>query len=75
MSRNFTLHAQAAGQRSNTGQQFATNYSIGLHDKLNIWPSRAPEGYKDRREGKGRRCCLGDRIESIPCRASYFAPG
>ena len=26
-----------------------------------------------RREGKGRRCCLGDRIDSIPCRASYFA--
>ena len=26
-------------------------------------------------EGKGRRCCMGDRIESIPCRAGYFAPG
>ena len=22
---------------------------------------------KDRREGKGRRCCLGDRIDTIPC--------
>ena len=30
---------------------------------------------KDRREGKGRRCCLGDRIDSMYCRASYFAPG
>ena len=27
------------------------------------------------REGKGRHCCLEDRIYSIPCRASYFAPG
>ena len=26
-------------------------------------------------EGKGRRCCLGDSIYSIPCRASYFATG
>ena len=26
-----------------------------------------------RREGKGRRCILEDRIDSIPCRASYFA--
>ena len=23
-----------------------------------------------RREGKGRRCCLGDGIDSIPCRSS-----
>ena len=29
----------------------------------------------NRREGKGRRCCLADRIYSIPCSASYFAPG
>ena len=28
---------------------------------------------KDRRKGKGRRCCLGGRIYSIPCRTSYFA--
>ena len=28
-----------------------------------------------RREGKGRRCSLGDRIASIPCLASCFAPG
>ena len=26
-------------------------------------------------KGKGRRCCLGERIYSIPCRAIYFAPG
>ena len=30
---------------------------------------------EDRREGIGRRCFLGDRVASIPCRASYFAPG
>ena len=28
-----------------------------------------------RREGKGSRYCLADRIDSIPCRASYFALG
>ena len=28
-----------------------------------------------RRDGKGRCCCLEHRIDSIPCRASYFAPG
>ena len=30
---------------------------------------------KYRRKGKGRRCCLGDNIHSIPYRASYFALG
>ena len=30
---------------------------------------------KCRRKGKGRRCCLGDRNYSIPCRASYLALG
>ena len=30
---------------------------------------------KYRIKGKGRRCCLGDRIYKISCRASYFAPG
>ena len=30
---------------------------------------------KDRREGKGRHSCLGGSIDSIPCCASYFAPG
>ena len=28
---------------------------------------------KDRSKGKGRRLCLGERIYSISCRASYFA--
>ena len=27
-----------------------------------------------RRAGKGRRCFLGDRIVSMPCYYSYFAP-
>ena len=30
---------------------------------------------KDRREGKGRRCYLGERIDSIPCRTNYFPLG
>ena len=29
----------------------------------------------DRREGKGRRCCFGDGIQSIPCRTLDLAPG
>ena len=29
---------------------------------------------KDRREGKGRRCCSGDRTDSIPCRPNYCIP-
>ena len=29
---------------------------------------------KYRREGKGRLCCLGDRIDSIPFFSSYFTP-
>ena len=27
----------------------------------------------ERSKGKGRRCCLGDRMASIPCHASCFA--
>ena len=27
----------------------------------------------ERSKGKGRRVCLGDRIYSVPCRASCFA--
>ena len=29
----------------------------------------------DRRDGKGRRCCLGDGIHSIPSRTRDLAPG
>ena len=28
---------------------------------------------KDKRKDKGRRCCLGDRFNSVLCRASCFA--
>ena len=28
-----------------------------------------------RREGKDRRCCLGDRIDIDSWRSKYFAPG
>ena len=27
----------------------------------------------NRKKDKGRRCCLSDRIYSVPCRASCFA--
>ena len=38
--------------------------------------SKWKKSYKkdvDRRQGKGRRCCFGDRIYSFSCRAWYFA--
>ena len=35
---------------------------------------RIEEEFMQKR-GKGRRCCLENRICSIPCRANYFAPG
>ena len=43
-------------------------------NKLNLhWQPQKKDLY--RKEGKGRRCCLGDRIYSILCHASYFGPG
>ena len=30
---------------------------------------------KDRRKGKGRRCCMGAGIDSIPCRTRNFSSG
>ena len=38
-----------------------------------LLPALKKDSYK--REGKGRRCFLEDRIVSIPCRASFFALG
>ena len=53
--------------------------------KTNLWIDRATryntenkwsrKEDTDRRKGNGRRCCLGDRIYSIPCRSSCFPPG
>ena len=45
------------------------------------WPKSRDSIYlskkkdKDRRLGKGRRCNLGDGIDSIPCRTSHFPQG
>ena len=38
-------------------------------------PSLEPKEELDKGKGKGRRCCLGNRNYSIPCRASYCALG
>ena len=41
------------------------------------WPVKTYKAQKKdlhRRQGKGRRCCLGDNISSIPCRASCSIP-
>ena len=42
---------------------------------FNQLPLFIEEGLKTKREDKGRRCCLGDRIGSIPCRTRYLASG
>ena len=34
--------------------------------------SLSKDKYRREGKGRGRRCCLGDRIDSIPCRTSYF---
>ena len=63
---------------------YVSAFQVNIYSSKTILNSHSPltiglqtERYKDlyRREGKGRRCCLGERIDSIPCRASYFAPG
>ena len=56
------------------------NFSVVL-DTLLSWTTiskvsyrHAPQLWKNdkcRREGKGRRCCLGFRIHSIPCRTIF----
>ena len=33
------------------------------------------EEESDRRQGKGRRCWLVERIDSVPCRTRILAPG
>ena len=37
--------------------------------------SRIIEEEEARREGKSRRCCLGERNDSTPCRTTDVAPG
>ena len=41
-----------------------------VFSSLHIKPS-----FMRRRKGKGRHCCLGDRVYSIPLRHNYFARG
>ena len=43
------------------------DYSIRVQISLNHMKKGS-----GRREGKGRRCCQGDRNASIPYRTSYF---
>ena len=47
-------------------------YIYVLYKNKNNFPNgqESSKKNKDRREGKGSRCCLGDRIDSIPCYAS-----
>ena len=41
------------------------------HTQIFIWDT-AYKKDKYRSKGKDRRCCLGDRIYSVPCCASYI---
>ena len=54
--------------RSACGTAPETKETVSIHLRIGLVTLK-----KDlyRREGKGRRCCLGDRIDSIPCRTSY----
>ena len=47
-----------------------------LHDEPHVLVGLYIIKKKDlyRREGKGRRCSLGDRIAFNPCRGSHFSP-
>ena len=44
-------------------------------DRLGFYAEVQKKNALYKREGKDRLGFLGDRIASIPCRASYFAPG
>ena len=57
-----------------SGLKFQREKKI-LNFSLHNWPTTVLQK-KDlyRREGKSRRCFWGDRIASISCRATYFAP-
>ena len=45
----------------------------GLHHLL-LQVGQTTSLYRREDKGRARRCCLRDRIYSISCRASYFAP-
>ena len=53
------------------------HYCVHVHVRtVNILEKRESKSYKKdkyRRKCNGRRCCLGGRIASIPCQASYMA--
>ena len=42
---------------------------------ITLFTSIAEKKDLNRREGKGFRCCLVNRLASFPCRAGYIAPG
>ena len=47
-----------------------------VYSPKNDWSStHIEEGFTHIREGKSRRCCVGDKVDVIPCRAGYFVPG
>ena len=49
---------------------------LGVHQAgLQHVEEHTVAGQTDRREGKGRRCCLGDGINSIPCPTTDLKPG
>ena len=46
-----------------------------LCDPLKQVSKHQRKGIETEQKANGRPCCLGDRIDSIPCCACYFAPG
>ena len=55
-------------------RQIFTNlgHVLKVSKVYNVYPI---EKETDRREGKGRRCCLGDGIHSIPCHTTDLSRG
>ena len=66
---SFTANITAARGRGNILPPHVDGWGGGARIPYTI------EEETDRREGKGSRCRLGDRIPSIPCRTTYLAPG
>ena len=46
-----------------------------LCDPLKQVSKHQRKGIETEQKANGRPCCLGDRIDSTPCCACYFAPG
>ena len=68
---SYSLHCNAPSHCTVNMLEYSDNNTVRLARIHRVHRRRI----KTEENAKGRRCCLGDRIGSIPCRASHFAPG